>query len=103
MIFRLRDLLVGQWTQTINDLRGHLAEFGLILGKGRENIDKVRSALERGHDGTQDIPPAVHQMAQLCFAQIDDLSRFCAAPSARLGHLPNGPGRRDPPLQRDVR
>lgn len=37
MIFRLRDLLIGQRTQTINALRGHLAEFGIVAGKGREN------------------------------------------------------------------
>lgn len=41
MIFRLRDLLVGQRTQMINALRGHLAEFGLVTGKGRENVDKL--------------------------------------------------------------
>jgi len=35
MIFRMRDLLVGQRTQTKNALRGHLAEFGLVLCKGR--------------------------------------------------------------------
>ncbi len=32
MIFRLRDLLIGQRTQTINALRGHLAEFGVVAG-----------------------------------------------------------------------
>lgn len=41
MIFRLRDLLVGQRTQAIHALRGHLAEFGLVAGKGRENVDKL--------------------------------------------------------------
>lgn len=35
MVFRLRDLLVGQRTQVVNALRGHLAEFGLVTGKGR--------------------------------------------------------------------
>ena len=30
MVFRTRDLLVCQRTQTINALRGHLAEFGVI-------------------------------------------------------------------------
>ena len=34
MIFRLRDLLVGQRTQTINALRGQLAKFGIVTGKG---------------------------------------------------------------------
>ena len=45
MIFRLRDLLVGQRTQAINALRGHLAEFGLVAAKGRENVDKLRGAM----------------------------------------------------------
>jgi len=36
MIFRLRDLLAGRRTQTVNALRGHLAEFGIVTGKGRE-------------------------------------------------------------------
>ena len=31
MLFRTRDLLVRQRTQTINALRGHLAEFGVVL------------------------------------------------------------------------
>ena len=109
MIFRLRDLLVGQRTQTINALRGHLAEFGLVAGKGRENIDKLRAALEPGHDGTKDLPPAVHHMAELCFGQIDELSRriaeldvqIAAASkrsrfAARLQKMPGGrPGYRD--------
>ena len=30
MLFRTRDLLVRQQTQTINALRGHLAEFGVV-------------------------------------------------------------------------
>ena len=34
MLFRTRDLLVRQRTQTINALRGHLAEFGLIAPQG---------------------------------------------------------------------
>ena len=34
MLFRTRDLLVRQRTQTINALRGHLAEFGVVAPKG---------------------------------------------------------------------
>lgn len=47
MIFRLRDMLVGQRTQTVNALRGHIAEFGVVTAKGRENVDKLRPALDR--------------------------------------------------------
>src|SRR3954453_2043816 len=35
LVFRARDLLVRQRTQIINALRGHLAEFGLIVAKVR--------------------------------------------------------------------
>lgn len=83
MIFRLRDLLVGQRTQTINALRGHLAEFGLVTGKGRENVDRLRSALERDEEAA-DIPVAVHHMAQICFAQIDELSQRIAELDAQI-------------------
>lgn len=33
-VFRTRDLLVRQRTQMINALRGHLAEFGMVVRKG---------------------------------------------------------------------
>lgn len=74
MVFRSRDLLVGQRTQTINALRGHLAEFGLIAGKGRENIEKLRSMLDH-EDGAADLPAPMRQMVRLCLDQIADLSR----------------------------
>ena len=35
VIFRARDLLVGQRTQIINALRGHLGEYGQIAPQGR--------------------------------------------------------------------
>jgi len=69
--------LVGQRTQTVNALRGHLAEFGVVTAKGRENIDKLRSALDREEE-TADIPASVRHMAQLFFDQIDGLSRRIA-------------------------
>ena len=47
MVFRLRDLLIGQRTQTINGPRGHLAEFGIIAAMGRENVSRLRLALEQ--------------------------------------------------------
>lgn len=84
MIFRLRDLLVGQRTQVINALRGHLAEFGLVAGKGRENVDKLRAVLEPGAEGADDLPAVVGHMAQLCFDQIDSLSQRIAELDAQV-------------------
>jgi transposase len=53
-VFRTRDLMVRQRTQLINALRGHLAEFGIVVRKGVENtpeliahVDDPRSDLPR--------------------------------------------------------
>jgi transposase len=41
LVFRARDLLVKQRTQIINALRGHLAEFGLVVAKGPAHVSKL--------------------------------------------------------------
>ena len=41
MTFRTRDLFVRQKTQTINALRGHLAEYGVIAPKGVANLRRL--------------------------------------------------------------
>ena len=46
VVFRARDLLVQQRTQTINALRGHLAEYGLVVSKGPAHIVKLIAQVE---------------------------------------------------------
>src|SRR4051794_8674249 len=46
VVFRTRDLLVRQRTQTINALRGHLTEFGVIAAKGLVHTSNLIAALE---------------------------------------------------------
>ena len=41
MLFRVRDLLVRQRTQTINALRGHLAEFGVVAPLRRLLLERI--------------------------------------------------------------
>ena len=48
MLFRTRDLLVRQRTQTINALRGNLAEFGVVAPRGRAQIGQLARVLEDG-------------------------------------------------------
>ncbi len=48
MLHKTRDLLVKQRTMSVNALRGHLQEFGLIAAKG---IDRVRRAGRPGAGG----------------------------------------------------
>jgi transposase len=46
LVFRTRDLLVRQRTQTINALRGNLAEFGMVVAQGPAHVTKLVSAVQ---------------------------------------------------------
>jgi transposase len=46
VVFRTRDLLVRQRTQTINALRGHLAEFGMVVAQGPAHLTKLVTAVK---------------------------------------------------------
>src|SRR5215470_5151191 len=41
VVFRSRDILVGQRTQIINALRGHLGEYGIVVRKGPAHVAKL--------------------------------------------------------------
>ena len=71
MLFRTRDLLVRQRTQTINALRGHLAEFGVVAPKGTAHLGRLALALEA--PGC-DLPEQVRELAGLLLEQIAVLS-----------------------------
>ena len=46
LVFRTRDLLVRQRTQTINAVRGHMAEFGLVAPKGRAHLPELTALID---------------------------------------------------------
>ena len=70
MLFRTRDLLVRQRTQTINALRGHLAEYGVVAPQGRARIRQLVGVLEDGDCG---LPEAVVELGRLLLGRIDEL------------------------------
>ena len=72
MLFRTRDLLVRQRTQTINALWGHLAEFGVVAPQGRAKIRQLVGVLE---DGDSALPEAVVELGRLLLERIDDLDK----------------------------
>jgi transposase len=55
IVFRARDLLVRQRTQTINALRGHLAEYGYVVAQGPSHVAKL---IDRIEDPESDLPEA---------------------------------------------
>uniref|UniRef100_UPI00119FB266 IS110 family transposase n=1 Tax=Cereibacter sediminicola TaxID=2584941 RepID=UPI00119FB266 len=71
MAYRTRDLLVRQRTQTINALRGHLAEQGIVAPTGPAHVGRLAAIID-GEDGT--LPAAVRDLARLLLDQIAGLS-----------------------------
>ena len=70
MLFRTRDLLVGHRPQTINALRGHLAEYGVVTPQGRARIRQLAMVLEDGGSG---LPEAVVELGWLLLGRIGEL------------------------------
>ncbi|MCA3246592.1 MAG: IS110 family transposase [Azospirillum sp.] len=71
MTFRARDLLVRQRTQTINALRGHLAEFGVTVPTGAVHVGKLIGIVR---DPNCSLPKQVIDVAVLLVAQVEDLN-----------------------------
>ena len=79
MVFRTRDLFVRQRTQTINALRAHLAEHGLIAPQGMSNLANIRRLID---EAAAEVEPLVVETARTYLEQIDDLS-------SRIGSVMN--------------
>jgi transposase len=75
VVFRARDLLVRQRTQTINAIRGHLAEFGMIAAQGPFHVAKLISAIE---DPDADIPELARPILRLLVEQLRSLDERVA-------------------------
>ncbi len=75
MLFRTRDLLVRQRTQTINALRGHFAEFGVVAPQGPAHVERLAEAIEDADSG---LPGPVRELGALLFVQIAELDEKIA-------------------------
>jgi transposase len=70
IILRHRDQLLGQRTQTINALRGHAAEFGIVAAKGEAHVKALLAAVA----AATDVPPKARAMLARMGQHIDDLT-----------------------------
>jgi hypothetical protein len=80
MLHKARELLVKQRTMSVNALRGHLSEFGIIAAKGIGRVDELLDLVES--DTTLPNPAPGQHYAQrldepLCCPGIDT-SRTCS-------------------------
>lgn len=81
MVYRTRDLLVRQRTQTINALRAHLAEQGIVAPTGPAHVGRLAAVID-GEDGA--LPSTVKDLARLLLDQIAALSGKVADLDAEL-------------------
>ena len=81
MAFRARDRRLRQRTQTINALRGHLAQFGLIAPKGTVHLPRLRALMIAPQ---ADLPNEVTEIAQMFLDQIDGQQAQIVALEVRL-------------------
>ena len=81
MLFRTRELLVGQRTQLVNALRGHLAEHGVIVAKGLGNLERLAAVIR---DEASVLPDLVRELGALYLDQIEQVSGQIATLERRI-------------------
>ena len=82
MLHRVRDQLVGQRTATINALRGHLAEFGLVAAQRRQGLGELLAVLGDLED--RRVPPLAREVLASLTGQLRDLEARIAELDRRL-------------------
>jgi transposase len=80
MVLKVRQTLIDQRTALANAVRGHAAEFGLVVGKGLGNIAALLSAVEQ----ETAIPAMAKERFVLQGQQIEELSDRIKQLDARL-------------------
>jgi transposase len=76
LVFRTRDLLVRQRTQTINAIRGHMAEYGWVAPKGPSWVAKLSELID--DDATASLPQAARAMLCVMLNMLETFSRQIA-------------------------
>lgn len=74
---KARDFLIRQQTQTVNAIRAHLAEFGIVVAKGIHNVDRLLEAVEQ-------VPEAARSALELLADQLRALRTRIKTVTARI-------------------
>lgn len=76
LVFRTRDLLVRQRTQTINAIRGHMTEYGWIAPKGPSWVTKLGDLIDEAANAS--LPQAARDMFRVMLSMLEEFSRQIA-------------------------
>jgi len=68
VLHRTRDFLVRQRTQIGNAIRAHMTEFGIIVAKGAQNVDRLKEQLDR-------LPEVARMPVNLLFDQLAETNK----------------------------
>jgi transposase len=82
MLHRVRDQLISQRTASINALRGHLAELGIVAAKRQAGVRQLLTLIGDVEDDR--IPPLAREMLQTLAAHLRDLESKIAGLDRRL-------------------
>jgi transposase len=80
MMMRTRDHLIEQRTATVNALRGHMAEFGLVVPVGIKNLGRLQELIQN----TPDLPSLAAEMAGMHFDRISEVSQKIDVLTAKI-------------------
>ena len=94
-LFRTRAMLVKQHTQTMNAIRSHLAEFGIVQARGKAALHRLWGDLQTGCGGQVDhdtgasatpepLPAMVLDALATLFDQLADLTARIEACNAKM-------------------
>lgn len=75
---KTRDFLVRQRTQIINAIRAHVGEFGIVVGKSIQNVERLIAV-------TQDAPEAARPALNMLVDQLASTQVQIDAVTARIG------------------
>jgi len=81
ILHRVRDQLIGQRTATINALRGHLTEFGIVAARRAAGVRQLLAVLGEVDNR---IPPLAREMLQMLATQLRELEAKVAGLDRRL-------------------
>jgi transposase len=82
MLHKVRETLIGQRTQAINALRGHLSELGVIAPLGLTGLAELTAIIRDAGDAR--LPPMARGTLELLLAQIEATGKRIAETDAAL-------------------
>lgn len=82
MLHRTRDLLVRQRSSLISAIRAHFAEFGIVVGQGMRNVDRLLTLLQA--EGDKRLPILAAEMLGVLAEQLRDAAERVREVEIRL-------------------